>query len=101
MLSVFRRDDDWYVVSKRNDFLGTDLVIWKGDRPQGPFVAGPAVRKIPSTPDHLQYMALAHPHLHPRPGTVVVSWSRNGGELAEIRADPTRYRPVFARVPLP
>ncbi len=101
VLSVFEEGGQWYVVSKRDDFLGTDLVIWKGDSPHGPFVAGPAVRKIPSTPERLQYMALAHPHLLPEPGTVVVSWSRNGGDLAAIQADPTRYRPVFARVPLP
>ncbi|WP_235738491.1 hypothetical protein [Nocardioides alcanivorans] len=101
VLTVFRRDRHWYAVSKRNDFLGTDLVIWKGDAPQGPFVATPAALQIPSTPDNLQYMALAHPHLLPEPGTVVVSWSRNGGGLDEIRAEPSRYRPVFARVPLP
>lgn len=101
VLSVFQRDDRWYAVSKRDDFLGSDLVIWKGDSPHGPFVATPAVQKIPSTPDQLQYMALAHPHLLPQPGTIVVSWSRNGGGLDDIRADPTRYRPVFARVPLP
>lgn len=100
MLSVFRRGDDWYVVSKRDDFLGTDLVIWKGDSPQGPFVATP-VRSIPSTPDDLQYMALAHPHLLTEPGSIVVSWSRNGGTLEEIREQPARYRPLFARVPLP
>ncbi len=101
VLSVFQRGRHWYAVSKRGDFLGTDLVIWKADAPQGPFLAGPPVKQIPSTPDHLQYMALAHPHLLPEPGSIVVSWSRNGGGLDAIRADPTRYRPVFARVPLP
>lgn len=101
VLSVFRRGGDWYAVSKRDDFLGSDLVIWKASTPRGPFHATPPVKQIPSTPDQLQYMALAHPHLLARAGTVVVSWSRNGGGLDEIRADPTRYRPVFARVPLP
>ncbi len=101
VLSVFRRDGAWYAVSKRDDFIGTDLVIWKGSSPHGPFEAFPPVLQIPSTSDRLRYMALAHPHLLPEPGSVVVSWSRNGGDLAAIRSDPTRYRPVFARVPLP
>ncbi|KQY56572.1 DUF4185 domain-containing protein [Nocardioides sp. Root140] len=101
VLSVFEQDGAWYAVSKRNDVLGTDLVIWRSRTPTGPFVAGPAVATIPSGEDVLQYMPLAHPHLLPKRGTVVVSWSRNIADLDRIAEDPSLYRPEFARVPLP
>lgn len=101
VLSVFERGGSWYAVSKRNDFIGTDLVIWKAPAPEGPYVAGPAVAKIPSDEGRLLYMPLAHPDLLPEPGTVVVSWSRNVTDFAAISKDPTLYRPEFARVPLP
>lgn len=101
VLSVFRRGGQWYAVSKRNDVLGTDLVVWKAPGPTGPFVAGPAVAQIPSDDGLLQYMPLAHPEVLPEPGTVVVSWSRNVGDPHEIQQDPELYRPMFKRVPLP
>lgn len=101
VLSVFERDGSWYAVSKRNDVIGTDLVIWKAPSPHGPFVAGPPVARIPSDDGRLLYMPLAHPDLLPEPGTVVVSWSRNVTDFEAIQEDPTLYRPEFARVPLP
>ncbi|MCW2750768.1 MAG: hypothetical protein JWR83_1878 [Aeromicrobium sp.] len=101
-LSVFEQGGRWYAVSKRDEFLGTDLVIWSSPSPTGPFVAGPSVAKIPSEKSGmLRYMPLAHPDLLPKKGTVVVSYSQNNTDVGKIDADPFLYRPRFLRVKLP
>ena len=102
-LSVFAEGDTWYAVSKRDDYLGSDVVIWRAPRPTGPFDAGTTVAQRPSdlAAGTLAYAALAHPTLFPEPGTIVVSVSRNTTDADAIVADPTLYRPEFFRVPLP
>lgn len=102
-LSVFERDGTWYAVSKRDEFLGTDLAIWTAPRPTGPFTLSSTVAKIPSdaVSGVLRYMPLAHPDLLPEPGTMVVSYSQNNLDYDKIVDDPRRYRPRFLRVPLP
>ena len=101
-LSVFEQDGRWYAVSKRDEYIGTDLVIWSSPGPTGPFVAGPAVAKIPSEASGiLRYMPLAHPDLLPEKGTVVVSYSQNDTDPGKVDANPFLYRPRFLRVNLP
>jgi hypothetical protein len=102
-LSVFQRDGRWYAVSKRDEFLGTDLVIWSAPGPTGPFTAGTPVAKIPSdeATGELRYMPLAHPDLLPEDGSVIVSYSQNRTDVSQIVDDPFLYRPRFLRVPLP
>jgi hypothetical protein len=102
-LSVFERDGRWYAVSKRDEFLGTDLVIWSSPRPTGPFTAAPPVAQIPSdaTQGRLRYMPLAHPDLLPQDGSVIVSYSQNETDVTKVGDDPFLYRPRFLRVPLP
>ena len=102
-LSVFERDGRWFAVSKRDEFLGTDLVIWSSPGPTGPFTAGAPVAQIPSDTraGTLRYMPLAHPDLLPEKGSVIVSYSQNETDLAKVDADPFLYRPRFLRVPLP
>lgn len=103
VLSVFRRNGSWYAVSKRDDYLGEDLVIWKAPSPTGPFVASAPLAEIPSDSADglLRYMPLAHPDLLPADGSVVVSYSRNVSDLQRLRQHPHLYRPRFLRVPLP
>lgn len=101
VLSVFPRGGSWYAVSKRLDFLGDELVIWKADGPTGPFVATDPVADIPTDESFLQYMPLAHPGLLREEGSVVVSWSVNAMDPAILQKDPKLYRPKFLRVPLP
>lgn len=103
VLSVFRRAGSWYAVSKRDDLLGTDLVIWKAPAPTGPFVPSEPLAQIPSDSADglLRYMPLAHPDLLPEEGSVVVSYSRNVADLRRLLTQPTLYRPRFLRVPLP
>ncbi|MCW2857780.1 MAG: hypothetical protein JWR52_3395 [Marmoricola sp.] len=102
-LSVFRQGRSWYVVSKKDEVLGSDLTIWTASSPTGPFVAAPAAASIPSdaVTGTLRYMPLAHPELLPIPGTVVVSYSENNTDLTVVQDDPRRYRPRFLRVALP
>lgn len=102
-LSVFPSGGSWYAVSKRDEFLGSDLVIWKAPGPTGPFTAADPVAEIPSDLEAgtLRYMPLAHPDLLPEPGTIVVSYSRNDTDLAAVGQNPFLYRPTFLRVPLP
>ena len=102
-LSVFQRGGRWYAVSKRDEFLGTKLVIWSAPAPTGPFDSGTPVAEIPSNLDkgELRYMPLAHPDLIPDPRTVLVSYSRNNTDVKKVEADPFLYRPQFLRVALP
>ena len=102
-LSVFSDGTAWYAVSKRDGYLGSDVVIRSAPAPTGPFTAGDVVASRPSHPEAglLAYAALAHPALFPEPGTIVLSVSRNSTDTDEVAADPTLYRPEFFRVPLP
>lgn len=102
-LSVFEQDGRWFAVSKRDEFLGTDLVVWSAPSPTGPFVASAPVAKIPSDESSgtLRYMPLAHPDLLPEKGTVVVSYSQNNTDAEKINDDPFLYRPRFLRIKLP
>jgi len=102
-LSVFEQDGTWYALSKRDEFLGTDITVWSAPAPWGPFDGGVAVAALPSdaAAGQLRYMPLAHPDLLPRPGTVVVSYSRNRTDVDQIIENPRLYRPRFLRVRLP
>jgi hypothetical protein len=102
-LSVFSRSGRWFAVSKRNEFVGTDLVIWTSPSPTGPYVPHDTSVRLPSdaATGLLRYMPLAHPDLLPEEGTIVVSYSQNTTDLGQLQEDPTLYRPRFLRVPLP
>ncbi|MFB9312749.1 hypothetical protein [Nocardioides plantarum] len=102
-LSVFEQEGRWYAVSKRDEVLGTDLTVWTSPGPTGPFTPSPALAQIPSdaATGTLRYLALAHPDLLPKAGTMVVSYSQNDTDVGDVLADPRRYRPRFLRVTLP
>lgn len=102
-LSVFEQDGTWYALSKRDEFLGSDLTVWTAPGPQGPFTAHGALAELPSDTvrGELRYMPLAHPGLLPEPGTMVVSYSRNRTDVDQIIKNPLAYRPRFLRVELP
>ncbi|MDO9494538.1 MAG: hypothetical protein Q7J48_02440 [Nocardioides sp.] len=102
-LSVFRSGGRWWAFSKRDEFLGTDLALWSASSPRGPFADPVIVGRLACDERRgdLRYMPLAHPELLPRPGTIVISWSRNNEDLATVCGDPRLYRPHFARLRLP
>ena len=102
-LSVFERGGRWYAVSKRDEVLGTDLVVWTAPSPTGPFDNGTKVAALPSDPKsgELRYMPLAHPELPSDPGSVLVSYSRNNTDASKVQGDPFLYRPLFVEARLP
>lgn len=102
-LSVFEKGGVWWALSKQDEFLGTDLAVWPAPHPWGPFGAATPLVSIPCDPatGRLRYLALAHPELLRRRGTMIVSWSRNDTDLAAVCENPTLYRPRFRRVTLP
>ena len=65
-------------------------------------MAGDPVAQIPTSPQEglIRYMPVAHPDLHAHPGHVLVSYSRNVSDPAELRKNPYLYRPVFLEIPL-
>ncbi len=93
-LSVWQASGVWYALSKRDEYLGNDLVVWTAQAPTGPFTAHPPVKELPSdlTSGSLRYMPLAHPDLLPQDGTVVVSWSNNKADPQEVLDNPLLYR---------
>lgn len=102
-LSVFEQNGTWYALSKRDEFLGSDLTVWTAPAPTGPFTARGPLARMPSdtVQGQLRYMPLAHPGFLPRPGTMLVSYSRNRTDIDEIIDNPLLYRPRFLRVDLP
>jgi hypothetical protein len=100
-LSVFESRGRWYALSKRDDFVGKDLVIWSAPSPAGPFTPSRPSASIPSHGATLQYMPLAHPDVLPERGTLVVSVSHNTTNAGLLDQDPYFYRPTFLRVKLP
>ena len=102
-LSVWHQDGRWYVLSKQDEFLGRQVVVWPGPSPVGPFATAHTVADLPcdSLTGELRYMPLAHPGLLPEAGSVVVSYSRNYADFRRVCAAPKSYRPYFIRVALP
>ena len=102
-LSVFTKNGRWYALSKRDEFLGNDLVVWTAPGPAGPFTAAVTLAEIPSdiATGELRYMPLAHPDLLPEPTSIIVSYSRNNTDIGKVKNDPFLYRPSFLRVTLP
>ena len=100
-LSVFAEDGTWYAVSKQDDYLGSQVVVWSAPQPTGPFTASGSVASRPSDATTVRYAVVAHPTLYPQDGTVVVSISQNTTDESARAEDPTLYRPEFFRVPLP
>ena len=101
-LSVFRRGDTWYALSKRDGDLGNELVFWTAPAPTGPFTPTDPVAQTPVASDgSVTYMPLAHPEIFPAEDSIVVSYSRNNTDFDRVLADPSLYRPHFLRLPLP
>lgn len=102
-LSVFPKNGRWYALSKRDEFLGSDLTVWTAPGPTGPFTASEPLANLPSesASGQLRYMPLAHPDLLPDDDSVLVSYSRNNTDVGKVMANPFLYRPSFLRVPLP
>jgi hypothetical protein len=92
------------VVSKRDEFLGTDVRAWTAPTPAGPFRLAPKrLFAAPSgqTAGELVYLAEAHPQFQLPGGRTLVSVSRNNTDLRKVLADRLLFRPQFHAVTLP
>ena len=84
----------------RDEFLGTDVVVWRADLPQGPWVESLRFSPPTRTGDDrtCTYDAMAMPQ---DDGRLLVWWSNNAFEETLVRERPSLYRPRFATVELP
>jgi hypothetical protein len=99
-LHVSRHDRRWYAVTKLDEFLGTDVVVYAADRPVGPFREQLRFSPPTRTGDDrtCTYDAMAAPIDTRR---LLVWWSNNAFAERDVRERPERYRPSFAVVELP
>jgi len=102
-LSVVEQDGTWFALSKLGGDLSDDIGFWTAPSPTGPFTPTAPIASAPVEPGsgNVTYMPLAHPELMARPGSMVISYSRNNLDFDAVVADPSLYRPRFLRVPLP
>ena len=92
------------IVSKRGEFLGTDVRAWTAPTPAGPFRLAPKrLFAAPSgrTAGELVYLAEAHPQFQLPGGRTLVTVSRNNTDLRKVLADRLLFRPQFHAVTLP
>lgn len=87
----------WQAITKRDEFLGRDLVLLRAAHPAGPWTER-VVGSSPSgaRPGETTYTALAHPELALRGGALLVSVSRNNDDWNAHLADADLYKPQFS-----
>lgn len=92
------------VVSKRDEFLGTDVRAWTAPTPAGPFrLARKRLFAAPSglTAGEVVYLAEAHPQFQLPGGRTLITVSRNNTDLRKVLADRLLFRPQFHAATLP
>jgi hypothetical protein len=101
-LSVDLVDGTWVAFSKLGGDFSDTAAVWTSDSPSGPFTAEP-VLSVPFGWDTgvISYMPLAHPDVPTVPGTMLVHYSRNITDFAQLFRQPELGIPRFAQVPLP
>ena len=101
--TVARTEDGLFqMLTKENEFLGTDVITGFSEVPTGPFTRR-LVAKYPTlntTPKQVFYTALSHPHLKVSAG-ILGHICRNtfSSSLAAVGRDADRYKPQFFPVP--
>ncbi len=101
-LSVWRSSTgQWRAVTKKDEFLGRDVVLLRAPSPAGPWTEQ-VVGSSPSgrRPGETTYTALAHPDLALRGGALLVSVSRNDDDWDDHLADADLCKPQFTEARL-
>lgn len=101
--SVARTDDGRFqMLTKENEFLGTDVITGFSEAVTGPFTRSLVARypTLNTTPKQVFYTALSHPHLKVS-GGILGHICRNtfSSRLADVGRDADRYKPQFFAVP--
>ena len=90
------------MLTKENEFLGTDVITGYADVPTGPFTRHLVATypTLTTTPMQVFYTALAHPELKVG-GGILGHICRNtfSASLADVGRDADRYKPQFFAVP--
>ena len=95
-MRVVHLDDRWIGVEKEDDFFGDEILVSEAPVPEGPWVVTqrfPVANKT-SEGSTNTYDAMAMPWL--QDGKLVISWSNNAWDYAQIAPNPSLYRPSFA-----
>lgn len=96
-LSAHRSTTGWVLVTKQDDFLGTDVIALTSADPWGPFRMS-RLFTARSVGDELTYLPLAHPDLPLRDGSWLVTVNHNHMALSVVLSDRDAYRPTFTSV---
>ena len=103
-LSVDRVGGRWLAVTKKDEYLGRDIVVLTATHPAGPW-RETTVATTDTDADlrrgDLTYTALGHPDIPLASGRLLVTVSRNNVDPAKTLEDVERGRPYFLEVPLP
>ena len=101
-LSVDLVDGRWVAFSKLGGDFSDVAAVWTSENPSGPFTAEP-VLSVPFGWETgvISYMPLAHPDVPTVPGTMLVHYSRNITDFAQLFRQPELGLPRFAQVPRP
>lgn len=95
-------DGRFQMLTKENEFLGTDVITGFADVPTGPFTRHLVARypTVNTTPMQVFYTALSHPELRVG-GGILGHICRNTftSNLADVGWDADRYKPQFFAVP--
>jgi hypothetical protein len=93
--TVFKHDGKYRLLTQ-NDFFSTQIFLYTGDSPVGPWRNPVLVCETPETGGNkFTYNAFAHPHIqHPNKGMLVTS-AVNSQNFWDIFADARIYRPRF------
>ena len=99
-MRVVHLDDRWIAVEKEDDFFGDEILVSEAPVPQGPWVVTQRFPVANKTSDGSTntYDAMPMPWL--QDGRLVISWSNNAWDYAQIAPNPSLYRPSFATLDL-
>jgi hypothetical protein len=96
-LAVVRLGRRWLATAKDEEFFGHDLLALEADAPMGPWRVIRRLRLPTKSGDDrtVTYDAMARPL---GPHRLLVWWSNNAYDEADVRANPSWYRPSFASI---
>jgi hypothetical protein len=93
------RDGATYRLLSQGNFFSRDVSSYTSATPAGPWSAGHVAYTIPDPGGNLfTYNAVAHPEFTNASG-LLVSYSVNSNDGADLYRDVTNYRPRFVRLP--
>lgn len=98
MFSVFEYGGKYRLLTQRN-FFGTQIEVYTGDTPVGPWRNRQTIYSTPETQgDIWTYNAFAHPHITDPEKGMLITYSVNSMDFLDLFEDARIYRPRFVWV---